>query len=70
MMSGPAAGQALRWDAVHRVARPGTPDVPPWRRARFDSAEAEYLEDVGRPGEDPPSGGASVHSAPPVHRAA
>jgi hypothetical protein len=68
MMPGPAAGEALHRDTVRRIAQPGTPRFPPVLCARPDAAEAEYLEDVGRPGEGSAPRGAA--SAPPVPRAA
>lgn len=53
MMPSPAAGEEEpRWDSVRRIARPGTAGLPPVRRALADPAEAGYLEDVGRPGDD------------------
>jgi hypothetical protein len=68
MMPGPAAGAELRWGAVRRIALPGTLGVPP-RRTRADTAEAEYLEDVGRP-EDGPASARPAPPAPPAHHAA
>lgn len=58
MIPGPAAGEEPRRDRIRRIARPGTARIPPGWRARADPAEAGYLEDVGRLGDDPAPGAA------------
>jgi hypothetical protein len=51
MMPSLAAGTGPRWDGVRGIARARAGS--PARRARADPAEADYLEAVGRPGDNP-----------------
>lgn len=58
-MPRPAAGEEPRWNRNRRIARPETERL---RQGRADTAEAGYLEDVGRRG----AGLASAASARPI----
>lgn len=66
MMPGPTAGEEPRWNRVPRIARPGTGGLLRGRR-RADIAEAGYMEDVGRPGDDPVPRSAARPAPAPRH---